>query len=489
MKARYIIKPLLLILLLSFFASGEGFSAGIPVTFKGSIGFETIRLDSYRRTDNDTSGVTVGSAGNGTQEITGNASKAFLQTYLFRLNPEMVVNDHVTVKAELSSGYGRGGTLGDDATVNGNSQTFGGQFYNVTSNNSSTLAVSQFYMNIFADIATFKVGRFSKEWGLGAVFNEGNQTGDRFFTLYEGFEATFSLGKFYITPQWANISNGNDLTHDKEVKDLAISALYDNPDKDLKFGLYYGSRRTGGNNSLYQNQSSASVGSSSMTLIDVFYQKYWDKFSLGIEIPFVDGEIGDVYGTSTNQNYRATAYIAQARYQASDSWKLSLDGGFVSGDSSSNTFEAMYLHPNFHIAELMFRYNLNAVENAGSTSDLFDSAISNVTFAKLGAQYVSGLWTWNFDVIWAKANETAQNGSSFWQHEQGYYVATANSTQADDLGIELDVSFDYQWNPNLNLNGFLAYLSVGDYYAFNNSGTDFETQDQLALGMRLYLDF
>ncbi len=481
----------MLILLLSFFASKEGFSAGIPVTFKGSIGFDTIRLDSYRRTDAATT-LQPAATGNGSQEIGGNASKAFIQTYLFRLNPEMVVNDHVTVKAELSSGYGRGGTIGDDAIVREN-QSFGGQFYNVTSSNNNSLNVSQFYMNIFADIATFKVGRFAKHWGLGAVFNGGSRAEDRFFTLYEGFEATFSLGNFYITPQWSNISNGNqNLTHDQEVKDLAISALYDNPDKDLKFGIYYGSRRTGGTNTLYTNQGGTSttdsIGSSSITLIDVFYHKYWDKFSLGLEIPFVDGEIGDIYDNGENSNYRASAYIAQAKYQANDSWTLSLDGGFISGDSSSNTFEAMYLHPNFNIAELLFRYNLNAVENAGS-GDIFDAAISNVTFAKLGAQYISGLWTWNFDVIWAKANETAESGNRFWQHEQGYYATAATASQEDDLGIELDVSFDYQWNPNLNLNGFLAYLSVGDYYAFNNTATPLETDDQLALGMRLYLDF
>ena len=148
----------------------------------------------------------------------------------------------------------------------------------------------------------------------------------------------------------------------------------------------------------------------------------------------------------------------------------------------------MYLNPNYHIAEVMFRYNFNAITDSAN-ENVYDSAITNATYAKLRSTYTSGLWKWNFDFIWAKANETASAGDArAWDHQDGIDFTPA-ADQEDDYGMEFDVSFDYQWNPNLVLSGFTAYYLFGDYYNCNNTGSPSDQKDQLALGMRLNLKF
>lgn len=486
-------KSLLVIILLTFFAAGDVFS--VPVDFKGSVGFDAIRINDYRRTESDTTNADLTS---GTQAIKGSSDDAYIQSYIFRLNPQLVVNDHVTVKSEVASGHGRGGYLGDNTTVNQNNNTvgFGGRYYGLTSAQNDTLNVNQFYLDIYADMATFKVGRYNKHWGLGAVFNGGEKAQDRFFTIYEGMELTFTLGNFYLTPHYANLNSRSELTHGAEIKDLALSILYDNPDKDLKFGVYLGKRKSGDRNEVLVRPDDSNpatdeyVGYSNVRIIDVFYHKYWDYISLGLEIPLVDGDIGRIYDDTTFSGFQSSAYIAELGLEATESWEFKLYGGMVSGDTPGNTFEAFYLNPNYQIAELMFRYNLQAISN--SNYNLYDSAISNTTYAKLSTLYKSGLWKWYFDFIWAKANETAKAGQTrAWNHELGYsFIPTED--QKDDMGYEVDLSFEYQWNPNLVLSGFLAYYSVGDYYKYTNNDAgapDISTKNQMGGGMRLNLNF
>ena len=147
----------------------------------------------------------------------------------------------------------------------------------------------------------------------------------------------------------------------------------------------------------------------------------------------------------------------------------------------------MYLHPNFRIAEVMFRYNLAGFQN--KNQNIFNSSINNTNYAKLYTRYQSDEWTWNIAVIMATANEAAKTGDSFYNHETNTF-ATANADQEDDLGMEFDISFDYQWNPNIYVSGFIGYYQVGEFYEFtNNSAETISVEDITASGFRISLDF
>ncbi|MCO4755315.1 MAG: hypothetical protein KC478_12595, partial [Bacteriovoracaceae bacterium] len=143
-------------------------------------------------------------------------------------------------------------------------------------------------------------------------------------------------------------------------------------------------------------------------------------------------------------------------------------------------------HPNFKIAQLMFAYNYQAFQD-GSQS-IFNSSVTNATYAKLFANYTSDAWTWRLAFVMATAGEAASNGDDFYNHEtKSYNPATAD--QEDDLGMEIDVAFDYQWNPNIVVTGYLAHWQVGDYYGFTNSGDGIETSDVTASGLKLAMEF
>lgn len=460
----------------------------IPMDFGGELGFDSIRVSNYRRTKDSTNTVA-----NGSSAISGNGDSAYIQTYLFKLKPNMIINDHVTMKGEVTTGSGRGGKIGEGDYVGSSEGNAHSHYYHTVPNNngSNNLNVNQLYMDVYSETATYRIGRFAKNWGLGALINSGEKSWDRFFTYYEGVEANFSLGKLYITPSWSNISNNNVMTHDGEIKDIALSLLYDNPDKDMKFGMYLGKRKTNGG-SIYktapdnaQNGTLVNLTNSDSNLLDLFMSRYFGNFFLGVEVPYIYGELGNANGTATD--FKGIAMIVQTNYEFNERWTTFAHFGKVDGDEGkAGSFNAVFLHPNYQIAEIMFRYNFDAISD--STENVFASSISNVTFLKLGATYKKNLWSWNMAWIYGKADQTASSGNRSFNHEQGYHF-TAIADQKDDLGHEFDVSFDYQWNPNLSLSGVGAYYLVGDYYAFTNTNTELNVSNQIAAGVRLNLKF
>jgi hypothetical protein len=465
----------------------------LPMDWSGSIGYDSIRLNNYKRTNNVNTSITDGS-----QEIAGLENDAFVQTYLLRLAPQIIVNDHITFYSELSTGHARGGKVGDNTTVgdgNDTNRDMGAAYYYHTSPNSnSQIQLNQAFVEIYSDIATLKVGRYSKNWGLGAVLNDGKDNWDRFFTYYEGVEAKFNLGKVFITPHWVNLSSQSELTRAGEIRELGISFLYDNPDKETMFGLLASKRKSGSRNQVYKARSNSStshnMGATEVTLIDLFYKRNWQRFYFNAEVSLLSGKIGYVYDTTTKSDVKASSYIFESGLKLSERWDLGLQGGIITGDDgASDKFEGMYLNPNYQIAEIMFRYNLRALGNSSSNQNLYDSAISNANFLKFHAHYKKGAWTWNLAYIWAKARETATASQRAYHHDQ-HYAFTSTQNQKDDLGQEFDLTFDYQWNPNLVLTGVVAYFMPGDYYKFTNDSTNnISLKSQLATGFRLNLSF
>jgi hypothetical protein len=477
--------------------------AGLPIEWSGTFAVDTIRIDSYKMNENANATYTPDS-----HVVDGSAENAKFQSYIFRLEPKIIVNDSATLKGELTVGNGRGGQLGENSTTDFAVATNGFTHYTRPSANSA-LAANQMYLELFADTAIYRVGRQSRGWGLGAVFDDGKDTWDRFITVFDGVQADFKFGNFTFTPQWAKI-NTEQLNSTTDVKEIGVSLVYDNSTSGMTAGIYYGSRKAGANNNYYRRLEPgadgdiagdfANIGNMNLTIMDLFFKKKWEKVELGFEAPLFSGEALNPYGLAatptTPINIKANAYVLEAKYKASPSWTFGINAGQVSGADGQNEFGAMYLNPNYQVAHLMFRYNLVAVENvdaAGATStadrNVFESSITNATFAKAYAHYVTDTWTWKMGIIMAQAVETASSGSLYFNHVKGQ-LSSANATadQQADLGTEIDFGFDYKWNPNITLGGVLGWHMTGEYYGFDGTQTQ-AVDDAILIGLNLGVSF
>lgn len=447
----------------------------IPADWGGSLAFDTQIIQDFRRTGDSCDDTKNGEC------IKSEEDNARFQSMILRLNPSLIVNDGVTIKGELSTGSNRSSNLGSASEVDSR----GGASY-FAQTTSSTMNVNQLYAELYADTALYRVGRFAKNFGLGAVLNDGDQATDRFFTGYEGIEASLKLGSFRLTPMWAKLHTTQNPNGRYDAYETSVEAMYDNANRNLKFGVYYGQREIETNNDLF----GTNTGPQNVTIIDVFIAKKWENFSFELEVPMLSGEVNNTYGTG-EADFDTNAYILQTKYKLNNKWNVGVNAGMVKGDDgTTNSFEGMYLHPNYQIAEIMYRYNYHGFNNADATNgyDIFNSSIVNSTYAQLYFHYEKGEWRWKMSLLWAQANQVAENGKQFYNHQKKK-DALATQDQSDDLGYEFDISFEYQWNPQVEFSGFLGYHVVGDYYAFSNDTEELEVTNVMSTGMRLAINF
>lgn len=482
-------------------------ASALPIDWTGVFGVDTHMLSNTCRTNKaigplekplpGDSGFTKRS---GTQALRNGDCDANFQTYTLRLNPNIIINDGVTLKGELSTGYFRGGFAGGDAANTQDASTNNSYFF-TTPNQRSALNVNQMYMELYADTALVKIGRMSRHYGMGMVFDDGRDPWDRFITMYDGIDAEMKIGNFSVAPYYAKISNYNNNNTSNEgreasgalaVSELGLVAKYDNKNADLVASVLYAKRSSEKRNSLYTATYDTSTtafprGKTSITVIEPYVSKKWNKFKIAAEGSLQTGDYGRVYDANTTSKLSSTAYIVDAKYDLNPKWDIGLLGGQASGDKgNTDKFEANYLHPNFHIADLMFRYNYAAINEGGRS--IFDSSITNAQFFKLYGNYKTDKWTWKGALILANAIETAKANQNSYHHEEGYRFLSTQK-QKKDYGYELDLGFDYRWNPNVLISGYYAYWKVGDYYSFTNTAEKLSLSNVYGGGLRATLEF
>jgi len=468
----------------------------LPMDWHGVFAVDSATIDSYRRIEETEQQTT----GPGTQEYrlaSGQHASARFQSYVLRLAPEIIVNDSSTFKAELTTGYGRGGRLGDSSTTDQSGTGTGSMgnalyYYNTNAGGSSPLQVSQFNMILYSDTATYIIGRHTYHWGVGAVINDGHQIWDRQMYIRDGLTAKFKIGNFDIAPFFSKVSSAESLTRATRASEYGASLLYDNPDKDIAFGLYYSKKQNNAFNGTVvadiQNTGAATpLGKTNTKLTDFYLKKSFGKTSVAGEVPILSGEIGHLYNSTSVSKYGAKAFIFEAKHELSDNTTFFANIGHVSGHSGvESSYDAMYLNPNYQIANLLFRYNLMAVGD--SSRNVFDSYITNAKYFKFGSTLRSERASWNFAAIYAIANETAVANTKSYNHDSNR-LFNATTSQSNKLGTELDVDFDYRWNNETHLGSSLGYLFTGDYYAFTNTATENTPKNSFVILFKSSLEF
>lgn len=472
---------------------GINSAMALPIDWTGVFGVDTHQLSNVCRTK-DT--VTKNAAAKtGTEGISTDDCGATFQTYVFKLNPQIIVNDGVTLKGEISTGNIRGGFAGDNSANNADGSGNNSYFSNSPAQRSS-LNINQMYMELYADTALIKLGRMAKHYGMGSIWDNGTDPWDRFFTMYDGAEAEMKIGNFSLIPSYAKISSYSSTlsrvapNSTSDVSEMSVIAKYDNKNKDLEVSVLYAKRSAERRNTLYNATTTTTDtkrGKTDVTIIDPYISKRWNKFKISLEAPIISGLYGDVYGSGTTSHINANAYLIEAKYELNPKWNIGTNLGQISGDKGqTGKFEAAYLHANFQIAELMFRYHYPSFNEGGKS--IFDSSMTNMRYYKLYANYSSDKWTWKGAFILANALETARAGKRAYHHEENY-AFTSTKNQSSNLGYEVDFGFDYRWNPNVTLGAYYGYWTVGEYYAFTNTYKTLSLSNVHGGGFRATLEF
>jgi hypothetical protein len=451
-------------------------SFALPIDWHGAFGVDSTLISGFRRVKSTSAQTTTN---DGSQEValdSGNKDSLNFLSYVFKLNPTMVINDAATFKAELTTGYANGGFLGDSGASNATESNNIPVYYHnqATKSGNNNIAIRRAYLELYSDTATYLVGRHSYQWGLGAIYNEGANAWDRHESSRDGITMKLKVGNFHLSPFWSKTANTG-YTTATDVKDFGVGLLYDNPERDIAFGLIYGIKQSNPNNTYVNSTMDVNsttpiyAGETDVKITDIYFKKVWDKFDFALEVPLMSGDVGKTTAAGTKTSYSSKAILLQSNYKLSDTWTFGFDGGHVGGhDESQTKFGALYLNPNYQIANLLYRYNLNAVGD--SKQSIYDSYITNSLYLKLRSSYSTEKWTFDTAVIYAKALEVAQAGHLAYNHTKNkMFQAVAN--QSKDLGTEIDANATYKWNNEVSLGASAGYLITGDYFAFTNDLT------------------
>lgn len=448
-------------------------SFALPIDWHGAFGVDSTLISRYRRVKSDTARTSTNS---GSQEVgldSGTQASASWQSYVFKLSPSMIINDSATFKGEITTGYANGGYLGDAPQTDKNNSN-GAPLYYHNQASGSALNIRKAYLELYSDTATYLIGRHTYQWGLGAIYNEGANAWDRHSYSRDGVTMKLKIGNFHVSPFWSKVANPG-LTRATNAKEYGVALLYDNNERDIAFGLLYGLKKSNAYNTTYsttiETATSQNLGQADVKVTDIFLKKVWGKFDVAVEVPLVDGDLGKTNTGSQVTSFSARAFLLQTNYKSSDAWTFGFDGGQVSGhDGSSSKFGALYLNPNYQIANLLFRYNLSAVGDTTHAESVYDSYITNARYFKLRSSYSTEKWVFDSAIIYAKALETATRGKAAYNHTKNK-IFTATTTQADDLGTEIDLNATYKWNNEIAVGAGLGYLITGDYFSYTNDAS------------------
>ncbi|MBF0297521.1 MAG: hypothetical protein HQK51_02310 [Oligoflexia bacterium] len=465
---------------INFFAVRSAYA--LPMDWQGILAADTTSIGNFRRTNTPYQI----NPDRGSQQIpvaNGDSTDASFQSYILRLAPSIVINDSASFFGEITTGYNRGGFFGDGSAYKkgaAGSNSFGDALYlqNTYSGNSN-VALSQFNVKLYTDSATYIIGRQSFHWGLGAIMNSGEKTWDRYATIQDGVTAKLKVGNFNFIPYYAKINSIRELTKIDDTKSYGIGLLYDSVERDMAFGILYGKRSSRDFNTFFQSSEGYNLGNAFISIVDLHFKKTLNKFSFAVEAPIISGDLGNVYSIEPNSStsYKAYAVVAESSYKFNESWSMGAMAGYVTGeDGEGPYYAAMYLNPNYKIANLLFNYNLQAV-TGDTNQSIYDSYVVNTRYLKLHGAYTNGTWTYSAGLINARANEVAKSGGGFAFNHTTNKRFNSNYSQEKNLGNEIDLGVNYQWNSNVSLRANLGYLFVGDYYKYTNTEAALETKN------------
>jgi len=357
------------------------------------------------------------------------STSSFLE-HRFLLRPDVLIDERFTIKSELNFLQATGGAnqvppyFGTPLDSNA-SQTAGDQ----------QMIVSQLYLNWASDWGLFRFGRIPKTWGLGLLYDAGEDAFDDFKTVKDraDFQAMLgSLGlRFAFEKGAESVINGD--YDDMDTYELGID--YSNAEASSNVGILYSrnirSQKIGGMNSSHD--------------LSIFAKKTFGKFQLGAEFASISEEARNA----------STGLLVQAD-GAFGNFNLGYDFAYASASSNSS----FKFNPNYRPFMFLFRQSLGGATAAtefrngsglrGVGGDVAGDGGKGAIVNKLHASYkfTGSQLTLGSDLGFAQLAKKGTNGQS-------------------SLGFETDVFLAHQWYENFKLQYALGLLVPGKAFGPN----------------------
>jgi hypothetical protein len=399
--------------------------------------------------------------------------KAYGLNYL-SLSPKIIAADGVNIVSKFDVLANQDPAYADAqfGQLFGQGWGAGGAQKNVNSQNqrSTSLLVSQLYLNINQEYGALVVGRAPLEFGLGMTHNAGNGAFDHWADTEDMVGYKFIVDNFFFMPIFGRvydtISQGN------QAQDMIFHLQYESKETGSLIGIMHQTRKAsqGVNDAPIPTTGAAStntLGSSEYNVqtINFILGREWERFGFKLEAGFNSGNNGQK--TAAGEDVKANGYGVVAdlyfpRKESKFGWNLKM--GMATGDdpTSANAFEGFQFDRNYDVAMLMFNHRLGQRDflTTGSIKDstkdasnsLDDEAISNAMFVAPKMTYA---WNDRLDF-----NNTLIYGQLLTNPVSGA------TNPAKDLGLEWDIEFVYKPTDRLQWVNQIGILAPGK--AFKN---------------------
>lgn len=454
----------------------------------------------------DSTAVTGSNAG-GYDIPSGGETNAFFQSFILRLRPTVIVNDNIYIKSEVWFGDPVYGLFGSGLPYSADQL-----HYSSNQSRGSSVTAQRVWAEILSDIGVVKVGRMPLHWGLGLVWNDGNDVWSRYMTTSDGIRLVSKFGAFSFAPsilkysQGMNIGGGgSDLTPavgSGAVNEYAIALKYENPDDQAELGVQFLKRIAGAaqdSTSGYRGMGTAAGASVGMNynIWDIYAKKTWGTFTVGVGVPVVSGEVGGA-------KYSTYALALETQWKINDSFETGIRAGQAPGnptitEAAPTSLKGFNFHPNYRLGLIMFNYQLrnfsgpntlnDPTMSPGNLASPFYNPITNAQYLSWGGSWMpSQKWKFNLGVVLGQAIQIASAGNYF-NHWQGIYKAnTGGATQKKSLGWEMDWGLDFKWDEAMLFGLDMGLYFPGAFYEFadttataNPISTMFATQFRVGI--------
>lgn len=408
--------------------------------------------------------------------------KTYGTQYLY-LSPKLIASDGINIisrfdvlgsqipayrNSQLGSVFGSGGGAGPRI----NSQT----------QETTTIGVSQMYLNINHEYGSLVAGRAPLEFGMGISHNAGLGEFDHWYDTRDTVGYRFMVDNISFMPMLSRVSQ-KDFGRGVTTSDETFVFEYNNKDNGDQAGVIQQTRKS----SLESNDALSATNPLSATfplatvgggwnskLVNLFLGRNWETFKLKLEASFLTGETGLYLGSESIKfnSYAVATELLFPRKEASK-WEFSAKLGIASGDnpSTANIYEGYQFDRNYDVALMLFNHRMglrdflttailhnDASLSVGNSAD--DEAIGNATYLAPSAKYQ---WSDKLEIkstlIYAQLVVNPTN--------------TLDTTK--DLGTELDIEFIYKPRERVTWSNQLGVLFPGSAWKDGASNLDNKT--------------